>query len=134
VPLRLKGLAGIAIAMPVGLLALVWYLENVYSSGCTTTVAGQGVIQGNIGYKTTRLRCSRVDDEFMTAVGPPDGMAAAIATVKFKPEFVRAENAHRAIFAVDGRDLAITLDSLGRPVERIDVEAGGRRSATPHPR
>lgn len=133
-PLRLKVLAGIAVAMPVGLLALVWYLENVLSSGCTTTVAGQGVIQGNVGYKTTRLRCNRVDDEFMTVVGPSDGMVAAIATVKFKPEFVRAENAYRATFSVGGRDLAVTLDSLGQPVERIDVDADGRRSATPHPR
>lgn len=133
-PLRLKVLAGIAVAMPVGLLALVWYLENVLSSGCTTTVAGQGVIQGNVGYKTTRLRCNGVDDEFLTVVGPSDGMAAAIATVKFKPEFVRAESAYRAMFAVDGRDLAVTLDDSGRPVERIDVDADGRRSATPHPR
>ncbi len=129
-PLRLKVLAGIAIAMPVGLLALVWYLENVYSSGCTTTAVGQGVIQGDVGYKITRLSCDRVDDEFMTAVGPPDGMVAAIATVKFKPEFVRTENAHRAIFSVGGRDLAITLDGFGRPVERVDVDADGRRSAT----
>ena len=133
-PLRLKVLAGIAIAMPVGLLALVWYLENVFSSGCTTTAVGQGVVQGDISYKITRLRCNRVDDEFMTVVGPPDGMVAAIATVKFKPEFVRAENAHRATFSVGGRDLAIVLDGLGRPVERIDVEADGRRSATPHSR
>ncbi len=120
--------------MPVGLLALVWYLESVLSSGCTTTVAGQGVIQGKVGYKTTRLRCNRVDDEFMTVVGPSGGMVAAIAAVKFKPEFVRAENAYSATFSVGGRDLAVTLDSLGQPVERIDVDADGRRSATPHPR
>jgi hypothetical protein len=134
VPLRLKVLAGIAIAMPVGLLTLVWFLENVFSSGCTTTAVGQGVIQGDVGYRITRLRCNRVDDEFMTVVGPSDGMVAAIATVKFKPEFVRAENARRAIFSVGGRDLAVTLDGLGRPAERIDVEADGRRSATQHPR
>ncbi len=120
--------------MPGGLLALVWYLENVFSSGCTTTAVGQGVIQGDIGYKITRLRCNRVDDEFMTVVGPSDGMVAAIATVKFKPEFVRAGSAHRATFSVGGRDLAVVLDGLGRPVERIDVEADGRRSTTPHPR
>lgn len=133
-PLRLKVLAGIAIAMPGGLLALVWYFENVFSSGCTTTAVGQGVIQGDIGYKITRLCCNRVDDEFMTVVGPSDGMVAAIATVKFKPEFVRAESVHRATFSVGGRDLAVVPDGLGRPVERIDVEADGRRSTTPHPR
>lgn len=134
-PRWLKALTGIVVAIPVSAFAFVWYLENAFESGgCVTTTVGQGVVRGDIGYKITRLHCDRVDDEFMVVVGPPNGMIAAIATVKLKPVLIRAEGPSRAVFSVDGSDLDVTLDGLGQPVERIDVEADGRRSATPRSR
>lgn len=131
----LKLLIGIAIAIPVGFLAFVWYLENAFESGgCRRSGVAQGVVSGDIGYEIQRLRCNGLDDEFAVTVGPSDGRIAAISTMKLVPKFVRAESERRVLFAVDGRDLVVTLDGLGQPIERIDVDRNGRTTATPHPR
>lgn len=131
----LRVLLGTAIAVPVGFLAFVWYVENAFQSGgCKRSGVAQGAVSGAIGYEIQRLRCNGLDDEFSVAVGPPDGRIAAISTVKLVPKFVRAESERRVLFSVDGRDLVVTLDGLGQPIERIDVERDGRRTATPHPR
>ncbi len=131
----LKILIGVAIAIPVGFLGFVWYLENAFEAGgCQRSGVARGVVSGDVGYEILRLRCNGLDDEFTVAVGPPDGRIAALSTVKLVPKFVRSENERRVLFSVEGRDVAVTLDGLGQPIERIDVDSDGRTATTPHPR
>lgn len=131
----LKVLIGIVIAVPVGFFGLVWYLENAFESGgCKWTAIAQGAVSGDVSYRILRLRCSLIDDEFSVAIGPRDARIAAIQTTKLEPRFVRAESTRKAIFTVGGKDLVVTLDGLGQPVDRIDVESDGRQSTTPHAR
>lgn len=125
-PAWLKVLTGVAVAIPVGVLAFVWWLEAAFTSGgCKQTGLGEGPLTNQVSYKIVRLRCSGRDDEFAVAIGPEDDRWAAISALGGSaPKLKRMEGERAVLFDVGGLEVRAELDGKGHPKARVDLKAG----------
>jgi len=121
----LKALVGTAIAIPLGIVAFVWWLESAFTgSRCKDFNLDKGTLVGDIDYQTMRLSCSGRPDEFTVVIGPGNWQRAAVAVLGGpKPELKRLEG-RVAWFAVGPVEVRVELDNDGRPKARADLKDG----------
>jgi hypothetical protein len=132
----LKALIGIAIAIPVGILAFIWWLEAAFTSGgCKQAGLGEGPLSNQASYRIVRLRCSGLPDEITVAVGPADDRWAAIVTKGGPaPKLKRMDGDRTVLFEAGSTELRVELDAEGYPRARIDLKDGKVVDTVPHKR
>ena len=121
----LKALVGTAIAIPLGIVAFIWWIESAFTSGgCKDTGVDKGVLAGETAYRTLKLRCSGRPDEFTVFIGPGNEQSAAISALGGpKPDFGRMDG-RAVLFTVGSVEVRVELDSEGRPQTRTDLKGG----------
>jgi hypothetical protein len=122
----LKALIGTAVAIPLGIVAFIWWVESAFTSGgCRNVGVGRGALVGDSSYQTLRLRCSGRPDEFTVAIGPAgaEPTAAISALGSSKPVLNRVDG-RTALFVVGSVGVRVELDEQGRPKTRTDLKDG----------